>query len=150
MHSRRLYAHRGASAERPENTMVAFQRAFEVGVDALELDVHLTRDNTFIVVHDDDALRMCGARVAWREIDLDEALRLDAGWGFIAKDGSRPFAGQGIRVPTFESVLAEFPRMHINVDIKGRGPRDDRKLSDCHDGRGAPARLRRRDRTLAG
>ena len=74
--------------------MVAFQRAVEVGVDALELDVHLTRDNVFVVAHDDDALRMCGAQIVWREVDIVEALRLDAGWGFVAKDGSRPFAGQ--------------------------------------------------------
>lgn len=99
--------------------MVAFQRAVEVGVDALELDVHLTRDNVFVVVHDEDALRMCGSPLPWREVDLVDAQRLDAGWGFVGKDGTRPFAGQGICVPTFESVLVEFGRMHLNVDIKG-------------------------------
>ena len=119
MHSRRLYAHRGASAERPENTMVAFQRAIEIGVDALELDVHLTRDGHFVVVHDDTALRTCGAQVAWNALDLADAQRLDAGWGFVASDGSRPFAGKGIAPPTFESVLVEFPRVHLNVDLKG-------------------------------
>jgi glycerophosphoryl diester phosphodiesterase len=99
--------------------MVAFQRAMEIGVDSLELDVHLTRDNQFVVVHDDNALRMCGVPLVWREIDLADAQRVDAGWGFVAPDGSRPFAGKGISVPTFEAVLAEFPRVHINVDIKG-------------------------------
>ena len=119
MHPRRLYAHRGASAECPENTLVAFQRAMEIGVDSLELDVHLTRDRVFIVHHDDTALRMCGSPVKWSDVDLVDAQRLDAGWGFVAKDGSRPFAGKGIHVPTFESILAEFPRVHINVDLKG-------------------------------
>ena len=93
MHSRRLYAHRGATADRPENTMVAFQRAVEIGVDALELDVHLTRDQAFVVAHDDTSLRMCGAGVAWHEIDLAETQRLDAGWGFVAKDGSQRTPG---------------------------------------------------------
>lgn len=119
MHPRRLYAHRGASAERPENTLVSFQRAVEVGVDSLELDVHLTRDGVFIVHHDDTALRMCGSPAKWTDLDLADAQRLDAGWGFVAKDGSRPFAGKGINVPTFESILTEFPRVHINVDLKG-------------------------------
>lgn len=99
--------------------MAAFQRAMAIGVDSLELDVHLTRDGTFIVHHDETALRMCGANVAWRDLDLAEAQRLDAGWGFVAKDGSRPFAGQGMTVPTFETVLREFPSVHVNVDIKG-------------------------------
>jgi glycerophosphoryl diester phosphodiesterase len=119
MHPRRLYAHRGASAERPENTLIAFQRAVELDVDALEMDVHLTRDDQLIVVHDDTADRMTGAQLAWATLDLDDAQRLDAGWGFIARDGSRPFAGQGIHVPTFEEVLVTFPEMQINVDLKG-------------------------------
>lgn len=119
MHQRRLYAHRGASAERPENTMPAFERAVEIGVDALEMDVHLTRDEQLIVVHDDTAARTTGAQVAWGEVDLAEARRLDAGWHFLAKDGSRPFAGKAIGVPRFEEVLEAFPRMRINVDLKG-------------------------------
>jgi glycerophosphoryl diester phosphodiesterase len=119
VHPRRLYAHRGASAERPENTLVSFQRAMDIGVDSLEMDVHLTRDGVFVVTHDEDALRMCGSPVRWRDLDLADAQRLDAGWGFVAPDGSRPFAGQGIAVPTFESILVEFSGVHINVDIKG-------------------------------
>lgn len=119
MHPRRLYAHRGASAERPENTLPAFERALELGVDALEMDVHLTRDGVFVVAHDDTAQRTTGARAAWRAVDLDDARRFDAGWGFVAPDGSRPFAGKGITVPIFEDVLRAFPGVHINVDIKG-------------------------------
>jgi glycerophosphoryl diester phosphodiesterase len=119
MHPRRLYAHRGASAERPENTLPAFERALEIGVDALELDVHLTRDGHFIVVHDENGTRTTGTRAAWREIDLDDVQRLDAGWGFVAPDGTRPFAGKGIRVPVFEELLRAFPDVHLNVDIKG-------------------------------
>jgi glycerophosphoryl diester phosphodiesterase len=119
MHPRRLYAHRGASAERPENTMPAFERALELGVDALEMDVHLTRDAKLIVAHDETALRTCGVRLAWADLDLDDAQTLDAGWGFIARDGSRPFAGKKICAPSFEQVLVAFPDVPINVDIKG-------------------------------
>lgn len=122
MHDLRLYAHRGASAERPENTMAAFERAVELGVHALEMDVHVTRDGHLIVVHDDTARRMTGVDAAWGALDLPDARRLDAGWGFIAPDGTRPFAGRGIGVPTLEEVLDAFPRTRLNVDIK-RGER---------------------------
>ena len=64
MHARRLYAHRGASAELPENTMPAFVRAVEIGVDALETDVYVTRDGHLIVAHDPTATRMTGAQAA--------------------------------------------------------------------------------------
>ena len=119
MYARRLYAHRGAAAERPENTMEAFTRAAEIGVDALEMDVHLTRDGQLLVVHDDTAMRMCGAPLAWANLALADAQQLDAGWGFLAPDGSRPFAGRGIHAPRFADVLAAFPALRINVDIKG-------------------------------
>ena len=119
MHARRLYAHRGASAERPENTLPAFERAVECGVDALEMDVHLTRDGHLIVSHDPDGRRMAAVPVAWADLDLAEARRLDVGWGFLAPDGTRPFAGQGISVPLFEDVLDAFPQVRINVDLKG-------------------------------
>jgi glycerophosphoryl diester phosphodiesterase len=119
MHPRRLYAHRGASAERPENTLPAFERAVEVGIDGLEMDVHVTRDNHLIVAHDDTAARTCGAQVAWGDLDLADAQRLDPGWGFVAPDGTRPFAGKAIRLPTFAHVLDAFPGMRINVDLKG-------------------------------
>lgn len=118
MHARRLYAHRGAAAERPENTLPAFERAIEIGVDALELDVHVTRDNELIVSHDPTGARMAAAPLAWADLDLAEARRLDVGWGFVAKDGTRPFAGKGITVPRFEDVLLAFPDVALNVDIK--------------------------------
>ena len=119
MHPKRLYAHRGASAERPENTMAAFERAVELGVDAIETDVHATRDERLVVAHDDTAARMCGARLAWDAIDAPDAKQLDAGWGYVAADGSRPFAGRGIHVPLFEELLEAFPATRFNVDLKG-------------------------------
>lgn len=119
MHPRRLYAHRGASAERPENTLPAFQRAVEIGVDALELDVHVTRDGHLIVAHDPTGARTTGAQLAWADLDLADVRRLDAGWGFVAEGGTRPFAGKAIAVPTFEEVLDAFPAVRLNVDLKG-------------------------------
>jgi glycerophosphoryl diester phosphodiesterase len=116
--ARRLYAHRGASAERPENTLTAFERAVELGVDGLEMDVHLTRDGHLIVVHDDTARRTTAVAAPWAALDLADVRRLDAGWGFVAPDGTRPFAGRGIGVPTLEEVIDAFPRVRLNVDIK--------------------------------
>ncbi len=118
MHARRLYAHRGASAELPENTMPAFERAVEIGVDALEMDVQLTRDDQLIVVHDESCARTTSAQYTWAQLDLVDARRLDSGWGFVAPDGTRPFAGKSIAVSTFEEVLDAFPTMRINVDLK--------------------------------
>jgi glycerophosphoryl diester phosphodiesterase len=56
-----IIAHRGASAERPENTLAAFRRALALDVDGIELDVHVTRDGVPVVFHDPALRRMTGA-----------------------------------------------------------------------------------------
>src|SRR5262249_5081969 len=91
----RLYAHRGAAAEAPENTLDSFARALAHGADALEMDVHLTRDGVVVVSHDPDGARMCGVGRRFADANWDEIRRWDAGWGFVAPDESRPFAGRG-------------------------------------------------------
>jgi glycerophosphoryl diester phosphodiesterase len=52
-----VIAHRGASAERPENTLAAFARAVELGADYVELDVHADREGTLVVTHDPPGAR---------------------------------------------------------------------------------------------
>ena len=64
---------------------------------------------------------MANVPAAWRDLELAEARALDLGWGFVAPDGSRPFFGKGVRIPTFEEVLAELP-VALNVDLKQLWP----------------------------
>ncbi len=118
----RLYAHRGAAAERPENTLPAFRRALELGADALETDAWLTRDGHVVVSHDPTGRRMAGVDRAIGRCTLDEVRSWDAGWGFVDREGKRPFAGMRIRVPALEEMLAEFPGVPVNVDVKQLGP----------------------------
>jgi len=113
----RLYAHRGAAAERPENTIPSFERALEVGADALEFDVHATRDGVLVVSHDPDGARMAGVRRAFRDATWDDVKTWDAGHGFVVS-AERPFAGKGIGIPTLEQMLAHFPGIIFNVDLK--------------------------------
>ncbi|HWM84666.1 MAG TPA: glycerophosphodiester phosphodiesterase [Kofleriaceae bacterium] len=118
----RLYGHRGAAAECPENTLVSFRRALDLGVDALETDVHMTRDGHVVVSHDPNGRRCCGVARELSESRLDEVRQWDAGWGFRGPDRGRPFAGQGVRIPTLEELLVEFRGVRINIDIKQCDP----------------------------
>jgi len=97
-----LIAHRGESADAPENTLAAFRLAWERGVPAIELDVHLTRDGQAIVIHDANTRRTTGVAKVVRESALDELRGLDAGsW-----KGAR-WAGE--RLPTLAEALATIP-----------------------------------------
>ena len=91
-------AHRGASGSCPENTLTAFQKALEIGVDEIELDLHSTKDGRLVVMHDAAVDRTTNGTGAIGELTLAEIKSLDAGIGF----GER-FRGE--RVPTWEEAL---------------------------------------------
>jgi glycerophosphoryl diester phosphodiesterase len=118
----RVIAHRGASGEHPENTLVAFRAAAEAGAPYFELDVHMTRDGVIVVSHDAELSRTCGLDVAIRDLTLAELKRADAGWGFTARDCAFPFRGRGIQVPALAEVFAAFPERRYIIEVKQSTP----------------------------
>lgn len=106
-----IYAHRGASAHAPENTLAAFQLALEHGADGVELDAKLSADGQVVVIHDQTVDRTTGAHGIVREMTLAQLKALDAGSSF-----SSEFAGEPI--PTLEEVfVAVGQKTLINVEI---------------------------------
>lgn len=118
-----VYAHRGAAAEEPENTLPSFQRALALGADALETDVHLTADGEIVAIHDSDGARTAGVSRAIDAVSLAELERWDAGYAFVDAAGTRPFMGRGYRVPTLEQLLVELPPVRLNIDLKSEDAR---------------------------
>lgn len=120
-----VVAHRGASAQAPENTMEAFRLAVDAGADAIELDVHLTADGQLAVIHDDTVDRTTDGTGAVVGFQLRELRRLDAGYNFSAADDEFPFRGRGLRIPSFGEVLDWLPDgIGLVVEIKARGAAD--------------------------
>ena len=114
-----LVAHRGGARLAPENTMVAFRMAVrDWWADMLELDVRLTRDGEVIVIHDATVDRTTDGSGAVSDLTLDEIRSLDAGYRFVDESGGNPYRGRGVRIPTLDEVLEEFPDMRVNVESK--------------------------------
>jgi glycerophosphoryl diester phosphodiesterase len=118
-----VYAHRGAAAELPENTLPSFRRALELGADALETDVHLTADGEIVATHDEDAFRVAGVARAIGSATLGEVKSWDAGHAFVDGRGEKPFVGRDFRIPTLGELLTELPPVRLNVDLKSEDPR---------------------------
>ena len=91
-------AHRGASGDYPENTLLAFEKALEIGVDEIELDLHSTKDGHLVVMHDATVDRTTDGTGAIAELTLAEIKALDAGSSFDER-----FRDE--RVPTWEEAL---------------------------------------------
>ncbi len=106
-------AHRGASGDFPENTLVAFAAAIEAGAQMCELDAQLSADGVAVVIHDDTVDRTTGGRGAVAAMSLAQLRGLDAGRKFGA-------AFAGARIPTLEEVIVLTKgRCALNVELKG-------------------------------
>jgi glycerophosphoryl diester phosphodiesterase len=114
-----VIGHRGASGERPENTLPAFERAVAQGAAILETDVHRTRDGALVLIHDDLLERTTDGRGRVADHTLAELRALDAGARFSPDGGgSFPFRGRGVHIPTLEEIFDAFPDRRLNVEIK--------------------------------
>src|SRR5260221_10640893 len=114
-------AHRGGSKLRPENTVAAFDHALSLAVDAMECDVHLSRDGEVVVIHDATLERTTNARGPVAARTAGELARLDAGFHYRPADGY-PFRARGIGVPTLRDVLTRYPGSPFVVEVKGDDP----------------------------
>lgn len=113
-----VFGHRGASGERPENTLASFEHALAQGAQVIETDVQLTRDGEVVLLHDANVARTTDGRGDVAELSAAELERLDAGFQFRALDGSAAFRGRGVRVPRLEEALARFPGVRFNIELK--------------------------------
>jgi glycerophosphoryl diester phosphodiesterase len=117
--ARLVIGHRGNAAHAPENTIESFAQAVSLGVDALELDVRLTRDGVPVVIHDATMARTTNRGGSVADLTLYEIRRADAGVWFSPDDGtSFPYRGRGLTVPTFAEVLAAFPHTPLLIEVK--------------------------------
>jgi len=109
----RVIAHRGASADAPEHTIAAFELAISQGAEGIELDVHLSKDDQLVVIHDFTLDRTTEGFGPVRARTVRELKRLDAG-------GWRGDAFRGQRIQTLHEVLERFrERTAFWVEVKG-------------------------------
>lgn len=118
-----IMAHRGDSGNTPENTMIALEKAVEIGVDVLESDVHLTKDDEIVLFHDEDLKRTTGKEGTIRSHTLKELMEIDLGANFTADNGNTyPFRDKGHTIVTLREAFEGFPEMIFNLDIKNTFP----------------------------
>ncbi len=102
-----LTGHRGAAKLEPENTLLSIQKAIDLGVDQVEIDVHLTCDQHLVVIHDTTVDRTTDGQGAVAAFTLAEVKQLDA--------------GKGERIPTLQEVM-DLVRGKVILQIELKGP----------------------------
>lgn len=121
-----IFAHRGASAHAPENTLAAFALALEQQADAIELDVKLSADEQVVVHHDATVDRTTDGHGRLKDMSLAELKKLDAGSFFSEK-----FKGE--KIPTLEEVFETVGKQtFINIELTNyTTPGDDLVEAVC-------------------
>jgi glycerophosphoryl diester phosphodiesterase len=109
-----VIAHRGASDRAPENTLEAFQSAIDDGADALELDVHLSRDGVPVVIHDPTLARTTDRTGTVADLTWAEIRKANAG----ARHSDPAWATRQVRVPSLEEVLDGVRDLPLLIEIK--------------------------------
>lgn len=114
-----------------ENTLPSMRRAFELGADVVEIDVHPTTDGEFAVFHDWTLECRTNGRGVTRSHSLAELKALDVGYGYTA-DGGRtfPLRGRGVGLmPSLAEVLAAFPGRRFMINVKSNDPAEGERLA---------------------
>jgi glycerophosphoryl diester phosphodiesterase len=140
-HRLEVIAHRGGGGQWPGETLFAFERAVEIGVDVLEMDAHSTRDGHLVLMHNKTVQQTTNGTGGIKRLTLSQIKELDAGYCWTA-DGGRTYpyrtppggrVPDDLRVPTLDKVFERFksqPHVRMNIEIKQASPPIAGRL--CH------------------
>ena len=114
-----VIAHQGGDSLWPGNTMYAFENAVKLGVDVLEMDAHITKDDHIVLMHDEEVNRTTDGTGVIEKRTLSELQELDAAYRWSNNGGKTfPYRGQDIQVTTLDHVFQKFPTMRYVIEIK--------------------------------
>ena len=116
---KKIYAHRGSKGSYPENSMLAFKKAIEAGVDGMEFDIHMTKDGELVVIHDATLDRTTTGTGYIKDYALEEVRKFSVGakfTEFLYYDAS----WNDEKIPTLAEVLqlCKAHDLEINVELK--------------------------------
>ena len=121
-----IMAHRGDSANVPENTFQAVKDAYDLKVDVIETDLRITKDEDIIFFHDATVNRTTNGKGFVKSFTLNELKKFEQGYNFKGVgefQNTYPFRGAGFRIQSLDDILTLFPKIRFNMDIKDRDPR---------------------------
>jgi glycerophosphoryl diester phosphodiesterase len=127
-----VIAHRGGNGQWPGETMFAYKKAMEIGVDVLEMDVYLTKktnNHHLVLMHDNDIRKTTsyeGTAFQVHNFTLEELKELNAAHKWSpGGSNSHPYRNdpnKDLKVTSLEEVFGEFPGVRMNIEMKWAGP----------------------------
>lgn len=102
----------------PEHTMVAFNKYDELGVDAFQIDVRLTKDEEIVVFHDETIDRTSDGYGTVKDLTLEELKQYNFGYHFEDSEGNFPYREEKLEIVTLKELFAQYPTKYIHINIQ--------------------------------
>ncbi len=118
-----VIAHGGGQGLFPANTMRAFDGSVEIGVDALEMDIRISKDNILVTHHDETIDRLSNGKGKISDFSFEELQNYNYGYNFVDIHGERPYQDSLINVPALSKVFQKYSKSFMIVEIKDEGER---------------------------
>jgi len=123
-------AHQGGNMVYPDESLLAFTNAVDMGIQVLEMDIHRTRDGFLVINHDQSIDRLTDSSGLIREMSWPELQDVDGAYNWSPDGLTYPYRGKGVKILSLNVVLDSFPQQVYDIEIKQHDPPLENDLCD--------------------
>jgi len=123
-------AHQGGNKIYPDESLLAFNNAVDMGIQVLEVDIHRTRDGVIVINHDQTIDRLTDSSGLIREMSWSGLRQVDGAYNWSPDGLTYPYRGKGVKILSLTAVLDSFPQQVYDIEIKQHDPPLENDLCD--------------------
>jgi len=123
-------AHQGGNKIYPDESLLAFTNAINMGIQVIEFDIHRTRDGIIVINHDDTIDRLTDGNGLIREMLWSELQQVDGAFNWTLDGLTYPYRGKGVKILSLNDVLDSIPQQVYDIEIKQHDPPLEKDLCD--------------------
>ena len=123
-------AHQGGNKVYPDESLLAFTNAVDMGIQVLEMDIHRTRNGVLVINHDQTIDRLTDSSGLIREMSWPELQEVDGAYNWSPDGMTYPYRGKGVKILSLNAVLDSFPQQVYDIEIKQHDPPLENDLCD--------------------
>ena len=123
-------AHQGGNKVYPDESLMAFTNAVDMGIQVLEVDIHRTRDGVIVINHDLTIDRLTDSSGLIREMYWDGLQQVDGAYNWTPDGITYPYRGKGVKILSLNALLDSFPQLVYDIEIKQHDPPLENDLCD--------------------
>ena len=123
-------AHQGGNKIYPDESLLAFTNAINMGIQVIEFDIHRTKDGIIVINHDQTIDRLTNGTGLIREMSWVELQQIDGAYNWSPDGLTYPYRGKGIKILSLIEMMDAFPQQLYDIEIKQHDPPLEKDLCD--------------------